>query len=469
MKKIWVLAVLFFISCRKESPGSKPLQVANGPLPVTVVINADLPGNVIPLNFEGVSYETRILTRSPDVLNANNKVLIQLFKNLGPGILRIGGDSSDQISWTDNQGTNTSTDLLNRSDIDRLSAFSRAIGWPVLFGLNLGNNNVTAAANEAQYTYNSLQGNLYAFQFGNEPDIYSQNGLRNKTYSFGDYQTDWNSYFSVIRTTTPNAAFAGPDVAYDIDWLPQFSQNEGNNVNLIDGHYYLIGPATDPSIIYSTLLHNDSRLNDVVQTLSKTSSQYNIPYRITECNNVFGGGKAGVSDVFASALWALDFMWIVASNNGQGVNFHGGDGLFYSPVTIQNGVTTVNPEYYAMLAFKYGSTGGTIISTTVSKSAYNCSAYACANANKTMSVTLINKEEAIEVSFAVQLTKAVTSITVIRLSAPSVTASAGTTFAGSMVNTDGTFTPGNPEQYAVNQNSFTIKVPSGSAAIITMQ
>lgn len=83
---------------------------------------------------------------------------------------------------------------------------------------------------------------------------------------------------------------------------------------------------------------------------------------MAECNTVSQGGKIGVSNVFASALWALDYMWSVALSNGVGVNFHGGSISKYAPIVVdEKGIPTPRPIYYAMLAFKYGSEGGNIV------------------------------------------------------------------------------------------------------------
>jgi hypothetical protein len=416
------------------------------------------------------------LTTDPDVLNVNNKVLIQLIKNLGPGLLRIGGDSSDEISWTGGPSTSTTANnLLTTSDIDRLSAFAGATGWQVLFGLNLGNDNEYAAANEAQYVNNSLGSSLYALQAGNEPDIYSDYGLRGPGYTYDDYQGDWLSYFTAVNSILPHVPFAGPDVADNIAYVTLFAENENKNVRLIDAHYYLTGPATSSSITWQTLLAANTTLPDYLQLINTASSKYQLPYRITESNNVYGGGKHGVSDVFASALWALDLMWTIAENNGQGINFHGGTGLYYSPIIIKNGVITAMPEYYAMLAFKYGSTGGTIIPAVINNPTsnntptYNCSAYASANTDNTWSITLINKEENENIPFTINSSKIASSIQVVRLNAPAVTSGAGTKFAGSAVNSDGTFNPAITERYSINKDSFTVTVPAGSAAVVTVQ
>ena len=274
----------------------------------------------------------------------------------------------------------------------------------------------------------------------------------------------------------PQVSFAGPDIADNIAYVTLFAENENKNVRLIDAHYYLTGPASSPYITYKTLLATNNTLPYNLQTINTASSNYQLPYRITESNNVYGGGKHGVSDVFASALWALDLMWTIAENNGQGINFHGGTGLYYSPIIIKNGVLTAMPEYYAMLAFKYGSRGGTIIPAVINNPitynnnpTYNCSAYATTNADNTLSVTLINKEESENIPFAIQFGKNASSIQVVRLTAPAITSAAGTKFAGSAVNADGTFSPIVTERYSINNDSFTVTVPAGSAAIVTVQ
>jgi hypothetical protein len=48
--------------------------------------------------------------------------------------------------------------------------------------------------------------------------------------------------------------------------------------------------------------------------------------RMTEGNTCYRGGKPGVSDVFAAALWAADYSLLLASNNYTGINLHGGTG-----------------------------------------------------------------------------------------------------------------------------------------------
>lgn len=470
MNKKWIVIFLAacLFSCKKERPLTE-LPVPSG-IPVTVTIDPNHPGNTIPANFEGLSYETGILAETPEILNENNKVLVQLIKNLGPGLLRIGGDSSDETSWTGQERTSaTGNDALTTSDIDRLSAFSRATGWPVLFGLNLGNNNAAAAADEARYAYSKLQGNLYALVIGNEPDVYHMFGLRTPAYNTDSFHSDWETYRSAIRSLVPQATFAGPGTAYNTDWITAFGNNESGSIKLMDAHYYHTGPASDASINYNTILGSNWKLGNILNVIRSEAAKHHLPYRITESNSVYGGGKAGTSDVFASALWALDLMWTIAENNGQGINFHGGNHLVYSPVTIDNGVLTARPVYYAMLAFKYGAEGGAMLPVTTDHAQYKCTAYACSHTGGSYSVTLINKEESNDLGFTVQLNKIVSDVKIDRLKAPGMASKTETSFGGNRVSADGTFKPAGGSHYAINGKSFVVNVPAGSAAIVTIQ
>ncbi len=107
MKKTWfaIFMAISLLSCNKENLESKLPVIKKPPvvnyLPVTVTLDENHPGYTIPATFEGLSYETGMLVDSPEFLNENNQVLIQLIKNLGQGILRIGGNTSDltKVDW----------------------------------------------------------------------------------------------------------------------------------------------------------------------------------------------------------------------------------------------------------------------------------------------------------------------------------------------------------------------------------
>ncbi len=467
MKKTYILALCFLIlsACsKKNDPQSVPHAQTDG----TLTLDINHPANTISQNFEGLSFENWILSRNPEYLDPNNPVMVQLFKNLGPGVIRMGGNSSDETDWVGN-GFNVDThfDVLTPAGIDKLAEFSRKTNWQVIFGLNLGHDNIAASIDETKYLYQQFGSNLYALQIGNEPD-YFKLGYRPLSYSEQDYQNEWNLNFTPIKGQVPQAQFAGPDVSDNLGWAQTFSANNYKNIMLLDAHYYNDGPATDPSINCQTILSTDDTMDSYLQGLDNASRLAGLPYRITETNSIWGGGKPGVSDALAGTLWALDLMWSIAENNGQGINFHGGE-LVYSPIAVTStGQCTAKAVYYAMLAFKYGSAGGTIIPVNVGNKALNYNAYAC-SANGGYTMTIINKEQNKDLTLTVNPGKTVTSINVMRLAAPAVNSTTGITFAGASVQSDGSFLPANLEETQIGKNSFTIKVPAASAAVVIVK
>ena len=70
---------------------------------------------------------------------------------------------------------------------------------------------------------------------------------------------------------------------------------------------------------------------------------------MTEGNSCYHGGQPGVSDAFASALWAADYLLRVAQGGYAGVNLHGGGEGYYSPITGEPNASKLRPEYYGML------------------------------------------------------------------------------------------------------------------------
>ncbi|HWD86860.1 MAG TPA: glycosyl hydrolase family 79 C-terminal domain-containing protein [Mucilaginibacter sp.] len=467
---ILIVCLLFLYACHKN-PDVKPVP-PNPPAQDggSLTLEIGQPGNTIPLNFEGLSFENWILSRNPEFLDGNNQVFVTLLKNLGPGIIRMGGNSSDETDWTgDGFNTNSHFDILTPANIDKLADLSTKTNWQVIFGLNLGHDNINASVDEAKYLYNKLGSNLLALQIGNEPDYYRL-GYRPVSYSVLDYENEWLANFTPIKAQIPTANFAGPDVSDNLEWASIFATDDGSNICFMDAHYYNDGPATRADIDCQTILSTDYTLVPYLQSLNFDSQKSGLPYRITETNSIWGGGKQGVSDTFSATLWALDLMWTIAANNGQGINFHGGE-LVYSPISVSSsGQCTPNAVYYAMLAFKYGASGGTIIPVNISNNTngLNYTAYASYKNGSGYSMTIINKEQKKGVSVTVNAGKNVNSIDILRLTAPAFDSKTGITFAGSAVQNDGSFSPATKESKQVGSNSFTITVPAASAVVVTI-
>src|ERR1043165_3502187 len=94
--------------------------------PVTVAVDGEHPGPVIPEDFAGLSFERGPLVNrdagvSGNVFRPLNTSLVTLFRNLGLGSLRIGGGTVDQLI-----PAGTGSDGFR--GIDDLFAFAAAAG-----------------------------------------------------------------------------------------------------------------------------------------------------------------------------------------------------------------------------------------------------------------------------------------------------------------------------------------------------
>ena len=118
------------------------------------------------------------------------------------------------------------------------------------------------------------------------------------------------------------------------------------------------GPPNDPAMDIPRLLRPDPKLEREFAGLQQVTQETGLPFRLAETNSCYGGGKEGVSDTFASALWGADYMFRIAQAGGIGVNFHGGGYGWYTPIagTRAKGFE-VRPLYYGMRLFRETSTG----------------------------------------------------------------------------------------------------------------
>lgn len=460
-------SIFFCTSCKKENDLllADQLSIIDSAVQVTLQLNN--PGAQIPEDFLGLGYEMRDIT-NPNYFTPGKSTLINLFNNLGPAVLRIGAVSVDKTYWT-GQARNATTpiDSITTTDIDRFSNFIEKLqGWKVIFGLNLGINDAVKAADEAGYVYRKLGNRLLNFELGNEPEAYRTNKIRTPSYTYADYQNESDSYFRTIRTALPNAPFSGPGIVTATDWFTAHAKDAKAYINMLSAHFYHMAPSSNSLKAIDRLLNNENWLTKNLNVWKSIASSNGLPYRITECNSVHSGGRQGISNTFASALWAANMMWILANNNCQGVNIHVGynSAAWYTAFTELDGQFSIRPLYYGMLFFKAGSRGKLIQLKLDDKGLKVC-AYACVSTDGTIFVSLINKGLETAANVQVHTGKNISSIGIQRLTAPSITSTDQVTFAGSKVTSTGTFIPTIQEQLNATGSSFIVNVPAASALL----
>ncbi len=217
--------------------------------------------------------------------------------------------------------------------VRNLAGFLKATGWTCLYGIGMGTNTPARAAEEAEFAAKTLGANLQYFQIGNEVDLFSRHLRDPKTWSAKTYLDEWLTLARAITARVPAAKFGLPDVAANVMWLTEIADlwpsiENPPHVTTLTHHYYFGGPATNPDVNIPNLLSPPTmaRVQKTADLATAAADKIGARVRMTEGNTCYRGGKPGVSDVFAAALWSADYSLLLASNNYSGLNLHGGTG-----------------------------------------------------------------------------------------------------------------------------------------------
>lgn len=443
-----------------------------------VTVHLETPGRAIPPDFLGFSYEAPVLAR--DYFNTHNKELIRMLSNLGTGVLRFGGNSVEFTYWSRKGKVRPpkARAVLVPKDLDRLFAFSKKTGWAVMLGLNLGHYDPEMAADEAAYAVKRGGKNLLALEIGNEPDLFMGNGLRPSTWGYADFRREFEAYLHAIRARTPHAPISGPTTCCSagLKWFPQFLTDEGSQLVMATFHNYPMSASrhlspTSPRYPTIQRMLSPELMNRVAREIGRLAREahaHHLPLRIAEANSASSGGKNGVSNVFAAALWGADYSFTLAEQGAVGLNFHGGFHCGgYTPVCISQGHYAAQPLYYGMLLF-HAATPGRLVPVAVDTQA-NLTAYGVLGRDGAFHLVLINKDSASSINVRISGVGSYAHATVLRLTAPALDARTGITFGGRSVDPNGRWVPGPAGQVNRSGGVFSIEMPQASAAVINFQ
>ena len=441
----------------------------------TVTVNRAMVLGALQPGFAGFSFEKTHMTDG--WFTPTNAPLIALFKLLGAGFVRIGANDVDNSTWVPTAmptgvGGQTSTNV-GTADVDLLAGFLTATGWKAIYGVSM-KSAVQPSVDETVYATSKLGASLHSLEIGNEINYFT-----------GLPPTTWESFETAIRAAVPNVPLAGPAAGggAESSYVAPFVKAEASKLVLVTDHYYKGAASSNPTV--SAMLAIDPNVANYSKVLAAAAKTNNIAdgFRFGEMNSYSGHGAQGVSDVFASALWSLDFMLTAAENGAAGVNFHGGgqnmDGntctsgatscvkpFRYSPIDeINSQVTGAAPLYYGMLLIANAGTGN-MLATTAQAGTLNFTAYSVGLADGSTNVILVDKDATNGVNASVDVGAAVTSATATYLLAPSLTSTTGVTFAGAGVTSTGTWSRQAPYALTSSGNVVSVVVPPASAVLV---
>lgn len=382
------------------------------------------------------------------------------------------------------------SDVYSAGNLSALSQVSRDLGAQFFAGVDFVDDDVATATGEAEQLVAGLPGNqLQAIELGNEPDLYEAD--------YSDYLAQYQEFAPAlvsasggIKLSAP--VWAGLSSAF-MNNLDSFISTQASTIAIVTVHHYS-GTACNGSTEPGDYLLTEPAVDGDTQPLTgpvgippylPAAKQAGIPFRIGELNSINCGGQVGVSNSFSSALWAMDISFSYANVGVSGVNFFApGDPntpnaytpFDFTPTVGGNGVTTyavrnINPLYYGLLLFAQSvQNNAQLLPVTLTTQA-NIKAWATIDANQTIRLLLLNKDQSASGPVSVALS-GYQQATVTRLTAPSYSSTTGVTLGGQTFDGSVDGTAQGTAYAEITQPAggvYTIALPSVSAALVTIQ
>ena len=442
---------------------------------ITISVDTGRALGTIPPDYMGLGYEISSVS-VPGLLSARNSPYVQLVRNLGRhGVIRVGGNTSDFATYgaTATPVSSPKGSVVNEANLIELRGFLDAVGWRLIWGLNLGGANsegqgLDNAVEEARAVARIFGDRLIALEVGNEPDLFGRAGHRPADYNYDAWLKDYRRYKSAIRAALPRAPFAGPDLAGDAGWMTRFAKDEGGDIAALTAHHYITGQAS-PAATLPVMLAEEKKYQGALAAFRDAARAAGKPWRMCETASFSGGGKDGVSNTFAAALWVLDYLFVLASYGASGVNLetgvnHLGKISYYTPITDDlNGHYGAAPEYYGLLAFAQVAEGA-LAPVQVATGGVNLTAWAVKSA-RGLALAVINKDTTQDADAGIRAT-GYSRGRAMRLTGPALTAKDGVMLGGVPVGADGRWSGAKYEPVRVTNGGATVHVPAASAALV---
>lgn len=271
-------------------------------------------------------------------------------------------------------------------------------GTHVTWGVNFGQNNITAAFLEARSIRDAFNSPAFKsagivldfIEIGNEPDLYRNNGLRSSSYNSTQYTQEWIRFANNVSaaagiSATSHTKFIGASFAgssHGAGFSPQaiFSAGildsaPGKLMSTISQHRYSGSFCSGSEGLLQDLM-TKATIRGNLSTFSPdiaATRQRGLDYVLGETNSYACHGAPGVSNTAGAALWTLDYALFAPQIGISRVFFHEGVGFKYNliqPATLTRSTLDgsslpaplpphVQPQYYAAVvaAEAIGSTG----------------------------------------------------------------------------------------------------------------
>jgi len=440
-------------------------RAAEHPLPAQVTISSQAAMTPIPRSYLGLSTEYWALPQWSPYMPLLERVLsLVRVAGAGPLVLRVGGDSADHSFWDPDAAPMPRWAFtLAPPWLHQASELVRRLGIKLILDLNLITDSPSTAARWARAAETSLpHGSIIAFEVGNEPDIYSRadwlaitagrrfagrsplNRPLPATLTARSYAADFRDYAEALEQVAPHTILAGPALANPVAhkrWLTALFAGGGHSLGLVTIHRYpysaCVRARAGATIAHLLSAAATTGMAAALRPDVEAAHDAGRPLRLTELNSVNCGGLPGVSDAFATALWAPDALFALLRAGVDGVNLHVRADTINAPFALTADGLDARPLLYGLILFAraLGPRARLVTVTTHHARPLNLSVWGVRVGSDTLHVVLIDKSRR-PVRVTLRL-PATANASVQRLLAPSASAETGVTLGGRSLGRDG--------------------------------
>ena len=285
--------------------------------------------------------------------------------------------------------------------------------------------------------------------------------------------------YAKLAGALPGLPLAGPSTGAGPAWtqpLPAFLQDQPR-VAVVTVHRYGLDHCSksDPLPTIPRLMSDAAQLGvaQSVATPATEAKARHLPLRIEELNAVACGGEPGVSNTFASALWALQTLFESIRVGVAGVNIHtrtaGVNSLFSAQIVNGRWTAVVKPEYYGLMMFAHAvPPGARLLPTTGTTGDARVHLWAIRLPHGGTRVVFINEDPRRADVITVRIPGRTGATALQRLRAPSLNATAGVTLGGrgfGATTSSGVLSSLQTVAVRATNGSAVVRVPASSAAM----
>jgi hypothetical protein len=404
--------------------------------------------------------------------------------------LRVGGYSSDLAYW--NATPNKSVPGAFRVGpvwMGQLAQLSHRLRAKVTLTTNLAVHSPTMAAAFARAASRALSpSHLAGAVFGDEPDLYGRepwlaservssttgaSGQWTADFTPADYRSLFRVYGRAVRRAVPGVQLSGPELANTGPaWLQSLGGLGSLQPSAITVHRYptRCRPPGSPDYPTESLLLSAGASTGLANGLSSAvtiAHQQGLPLVVSEMNSASCSGPPGVTDSFATALWAPDALFEMIRAGVHAIDWHLRPYFLNAPFELKKGGIVVRPELYGLTLFARMLQPHARLAQTRVTTAPDADVKAWSVRSRSgTALLLINKGPA-RTSVAVRGTGLRGTGRLEQLRAPSVSSTSGVTLGGQTIGPDARWR-GRLHVMAVTgeAGTYSVSVPGYSAVEI---